>query len=287
MIGVRPHTIASVCMALAVALLSGGCGTDQDHDDPVLARAYDQYLRWSDLRQVVPMEALAEDSAAMAQAYINNWLHQQVELHHAELNLAAAEKEFEAELRDYRNSLLLFAYEDALVHQRLDTTITEAEIEAHYTAHRSDFDLKDDILRARWFRVDSMDKRVLKRMEQRFLSGKPEDMREVEIQLAERGTMITDRSRTWTTLADLRNEVPLEGAPIAPAEGRRMVVRNGTVLWFLDILELRTRLEPSPIELVRQDIRTILLNQRKLLLVERMREDLYREAAASKDVETL
>ena len=100
------------------AIVLVGCSTGTDQDDPPVARAYDQYLRWSDLRQVVPMDAAAEDSAAMAQAYIDNWLQQQVELHHAESNLAPSEKEFEAELRDYRNSLLMIAFEDALAKKK-------------------------------------------------------------------------------------------------------------------------------------------------------------------------
>ncbi|MBP7408686.1 MAG: hypothetical protein KA941_08015 [Flavobacteriales bacterium] len=269
------------------AFVLGGCTTDIDTDDPPVARAYDQYLRWSDIRQVVPMEAPPEDSAAMAQAFINNWLHQQVELHHAEVNLASSQKEFEAELRDYRNSLLLFAYEEALVRQRLDTLISSSEMESYYQANSSNFDLRDDILRARWFRVQDEDRRVLKRMEERFLSGKPEQMREVEIQLAEKGVAITDRSGSWTTLEELRNEVPLTEVPTVGPEGKRLLVRNETTTWFLDMLELRPRHGPAPIELVRQDIRTTILNQRKLHLIEQMRKDLYREASNTKDVEVL
>ncbi len=267
------------------AFVLGGCGNDMDAEDPPVARAYDQYLRWSDLRQVVPMEASPEDSAAMAQAFTNNWLHQQVELHQAEVNLAASQKEFESELRDYRNSLLLFAYEEALVRQRLDTVIPAAELEAYYKANGASFDLKDDILRVRWFKVQDEDRRTLKRMEDRFLSGQADQMRDVEIQLAERGITINDRSGIWTTMSELRNEVPLEELPAVNGEGRRVLVRNGTTTWFLDILELRPRHGPAPIELVRQDIRTTILNQRKLFLIEQMRKDLYLEATRTKDVE--
>ncbi len=268
------------------AFVLWGCAADEETDDPVIARAFDQYLRWSDLRQVVPMEAAPEDSAAMAQAYVESWLHQQVELHQAEVNLAASQKEFEAELQDYRNSLLLTAYEQALVEQRLDTIITAAEVQAYYEANTADFDLQDDILRARWFRVDSLEKRALKRMEDRFLSGKPEQMRDVEIQLAEMGVTISDRSKAWTALTELRNVVPLETVPTVGPEGRRFAVHKESAAWFVDILELRPRSGPSPVELVRQDIRTILLNKRKNDLIVKMRDDLYQQAVAAKDVET-
>jgi hypothetical protein len=259
-----------------------GCADASDEEDPVVARAYDRYLRWSDVRQLVPVGASPADSSAMVQAYVANWVRQQVELRHAELNLAEARKQFEAELRDYRNSLLLHAYEEELVRQRLDTAIGPEEVEGFYERNTERFDLQDDILRVRWFKVPDDDKRALKRMEERFRSGDPAQMREVELQLASRGITIQDRSAAWTTLAELRNEVPLEAA----AGTGRSVIRSDSAAWFLDIVELRPRLSPAPIELVRQEIRSILLNERKLRLIERMRDDLYREALAANEIET-
>lgn len=274
----RPHWP----FVLLLGLTLPSCSDDSSDDDPAIARAFDQVLHWSDLRQFIPIGTVAEDSAAMAEAYINAWMRQQVELHHAELNLSSDRKAFENELRDYRNSLLLHAYEEELVRQRLDTTITGQELEAYYQEHAGDFDLADDILRTRWFKVPLDDRRAVKRLEDRFLSGKPDDMREVEISLVQRGIAITDRSGQWTALAELRNEVPVEALPGVGPEGRRIVIHTTEAAWFLDILELRPRHAPSPIELVRQDIRTILLNRRKLDLIEKMREDLLNDAIASK-----
>ena len=54
---------------------------------------------------------------------------------------------------------------------------------------------------------------------------------------------------------------------------RRCVKSTGAGL--LDQLAVDS--EP-PIEMVGQDIRAVLLNQRKVKLIERMREDLYRQA---------
>ncbi|MBK9147969.1 MAG: hypothetical protein IPM12_09175 [Flavobacteriales bacterium] len=262
------------------------CAVSSDDDDPVVARAYNSQLRWSDLRQIVPMGTAPEDSSALVQAYLKNWLRQQVELHHAELQLAESRKRFDAELRDYRNSLLLHAYEEELVDQRLDTAFTPGEIEEYYQGNTERFVLRDDLMRARWFRVAENDRRALKRIEDRFLSGSADDMREVEIQLAKRGVTITDRSSTWTTLTELRNEVPVETLTSVPVGGKRISLRDEEGAWFLDILELRPRLSPAPIELVQQDIRSILLNQRKLSLIERMREDLYQQALAADAIET-
>ncbi len=268
---------------LLLAALLVACGPSGDEEDVVLAKAFDRQLRWSELRQVIPIGLPPADSAAMAEAYIDNWLRQQVELHHAEQNLEPARKEFESELRDYRNSLLLYAFEEELVLQRLDTVIPESEIEAYYQAHAEDFDLADDMVRARWFAIPADDRKALKRHQDRFLSGKPEDMREVEIALVQRGIAIQDRSGQWLTMGEMRNEVPLESLARLGQGTARTVTVVGDDAWFIDIVELRPRHAPAPVELVRQDIRTILLNQRKIDLIARMRQDLYDQALAAKD----
>lgn len=272
-------------LALVLAPLLAGCAGAGDEDDAVLARAFDRSLRWSELRQVIPIGIGEADSAAMADSYIDSWLRQQVELHHAEENLEPARKEFESELRDYRNSLLLYAYEQELVRQRLDTVISSEEIESYYQSHSAEFDLAEDMARARWFAVPAADKKAVKRMQDRFLSGKPEDMREVELALVQRGITIHDRSAQWLTEGELLNEVPLEALPTAGPEGRRAVAQVGEECWFIDIVELRPRHAPAPIELVRHDIRSLLLNRRKTELIGRMRQDLYDHALAAKDAQ--
>jgi len=129
----------------------------------------------------------------------------------------------------------------------------------------------------------------MKRLEEHFMSGKNERMREVELWLAERNVPITDRSASWTTLSELRSEIPewdLQKPAVVLREGR-MVLRSGEGGYFVDILELRPKDSVSPLPLVEEDIRSILINQRKLQLMERMREDLYREAQANNNVEVL
>ncbi|MBK7944729.1 MAG: hypothetical protein IPJ85_05200 [Flavobacteriales bacterium] len=274
-------------LTLAIAPVLWGCSGMWDDEDPIVARAFDRQLRWSELRLVIPISADPVDSAAMAEAYVDNWLRQQVELHHAELNLEPSRKEFETELRDYRNSLLLFAFEEELVRQRLDTVISEGEIEAYYQANSHEFDLTDDLLRARWFVINTDDRKAFARIKDRFLSGKDSDMREVEIALVQRGIAFTDRTAQWLTAVELRNEVPIDALPSTGPDGKRMVWQADDSAWFLDIIELRPRHAPAPIEIARHDIRTILLNRRKTDLVARMRQDLYENALAAKQAERL
>lgn len=289
MIPFAPQVLAAntTCVVLAAALCLMSCGPQDDPSDPALARAYGETLYWSDIRQVVPMDATPEDSAAMAQAYINNWIKQRVVLRRAEENLVAEQKDFERKLADYRNSLVIFTYEQALVDQKLDTALTRKELEEYYEKNRDNFELRDNILRIRWFKVRESDKRSLKKLEDHFMSGDAQRMRDVELWLAQRNVPIVDRSAQWSTFNDLRVELPVLAAqgPETQLREGRSVLRDLEGGYFVDILELRRKDSASPLALVGSDIRSILINQRKLQLLERMREDVYQDAQANGHVE--
>lgn len=273
--------------ALFAAMCLASCGPHVDPSDPAVARAFEETLYWSDIRQVVPLDATVEDSAALANAYINNWIRQRVVLRKAEENLAVEQKDFEAKLADYRNSLIIFTYEQALVDQKLDTAVGRSEVEEYYEKNRDNFELRDNILRLRWFKVRESDKRTLKKLEDHFMSGNPERMREVELWLAQRNIPIVDRSSQWSTYNDLRSDIPVLAAQDSEAQLRegRSVIRDLEGGYFVDILELRRRDSASPLALVESDIRSILMNQRKLQLLESMREDVYQDAQANGHVE--
>lgn len=241
-----------------------------------VAHAWEEELGWSELRRMIPLDAIPEDSAALAQDIINNWLRKQVMVHHAELNLTGQELDFEDRLRDYRNSLVIYAFENAMVREKLDTIVRDAEIERYYQEHPQDFALKQDILRASWFRVPEEDRSTLRKLERWFRSGNADDQHELEVWLAERGVPIADDGRTWMTHAALARDVPV-GELTMDGPGR-WVLQDSSGSWFLQVIDLRPVDTASPLELVTQDIRAIVLNQRKLALLARMREDLYAEA---------
>ena len=70
--------------AAIAALVLCACTDQRDPADPPVARAYDQFLLWSDLRRMIPIAIAPEDSAARAQGIVDNWLREQVVIHKAE-----------------------------------------------------------------------------------------------------------------------------------------------------------------------------------------------------------
>ena len=271
---------------MIAALSLSACGMASDPADPVVAEAYDQQLFRSDLRRMIPADAPEEDSAALAQRFVDTWAREIVLLHKAEENLTATQKNVDDQLRSYRGSLITYTYEQALVRQKLDTNISAEEIAGYYKENIKNFELKDNIVRVRWFKLRETDKRVLKNVQDLWQSDKPDDRSELERLLAQRGGVMNDTGDDWISFSELQQLVPLR--PDNPTDwlqrNSRAMATDSVGSYFVEFLDHRIKNSTSPQDLVSMEIRSILINQRKLQLIERMREDLYKDALAQKDV---
>ena len=272
--------------AFIAALLLASCASEHDPSDKVVAVAYNDKLYWSDLRVVIPVTSTPEDSAAIARRFLDNWARDRVMLHMAEQNLDKGQINVEAQLKAYRESLLTFAYEQALVLQNLDTVVSGSQVQEYYDKNIANFQLKDNIVRVRWFKLRGQDKKLVKRVEQLWRSNDKEELHKLEVLLARQGTTIVDTHDDWIEFSTLQQQVPLR--PENPTDWlqrqEKVVVDDPNGTYFVNFLDHRLKDSTSPIDLVDAQIRSIIINQRKLKLVERMREELYTNAVANKDV---
>ena len=272
--------------AVFAALLLAACTPRHDPKDRVVAEAYGEKFYWSDLRPVIPLDASPVDSAAIARRFLDNWARDRVMVHMAEENLDDAQKDLDRKIKYYRESLLTFTYEQALVAQNLDTAVSGSQVQDYYDKNIANFQLKDNIVRVRWFKFTEKDKKLLKKVETLWRSGDEEDTHKLEVMLAQHGASIVDTRDNWMEFKELQQEVPLH--PENPTDWLqrqdKVVVDDASGVYFVDFLAHQLKDSTSPIDLVTDRIRSIIINQRKLKLVEHLREELYTHAVANKDV---
>ena len=143
---------------LLLSLLAVSCKmTRQFHDaaaelfrGQVVARVGNHKLYRSELQKYIPAGVSPEDSASLARQWINAWAEDLLLLDMAEEQLSAEDKDVSAELEEYRRTLLKYRYEQLYINQRLDTLITDEEIEQYYTANTERFRLERPLMKARY-----------------------------------------------------------------------------------------------------------------------------------------
>ncbi len=272
---------------LFLIIIIGSCDTATfDNEDRVLARVYDSYLYVSDIEGLVPAGTSTIDSLSITQNYVNNWVKNQLLLYQAEKNLTDTQKDFSRQLKDYRNSLVIYAYESELIRQSLDTLVTMDEITRYYEDNQNNFELKKNIVQVVFAAVDPESPqagRIMKLVK----SDDEADRDSLEYYCLRYADDYDIIDREWITFDDLLQRVPLEiHNPEAFLAKNSFVKTNNEGLdFYVNILDYRLSESVSPLALETENIRAIILNKRKKLLIRKMQQEIYDQAMKNNNFE--
>lgn len=252
------------------------------------ARAFDKYLTWEEVRAIVPDAATPEDSALLAERYINDWMKEQVLLHTAEERLPESQKQFEKELEAQRKALLTFAYENLFVQQRLDTLITEDEIMRFYEENQSIFALNDYIVKVKFVVLPEATPK-LKQFKKLFESDDTEDLVKLEQFCVDNGAAYYIDTEAWMYFEELLTRIPLDVYNVEAflRQNKRAEFSEDGKLYFVKFIEFKLKDTVSPLPLVESSIKSMILNRRKKELLAKMRDEVFLDAYGRKDVEKL
>jgi hypothetical protein len=267
-------------------ILFSACNMEGDKQEKtLLARVYDQYLYLEDLEEFLPGQTSGYDSIMIVQNFVNKWLQEQVIVHKAKQNLNEEDRDFSRQLEEYRKSLLIYTYESKVMQQYLDTVVSDAEIESHYDSHQENFELKDNIVKVNYVKIhqDSLEIRSIKQL---LRSEAPDDLDVLDSLCS---LYATDYwlGDSWLYLSELKQVVPIEtDDPQGFLRFRKNIqVKEEPVLHLLHISEYKLIGDISPLELEWENIKKIIINNRKLELKKRMREELMEAALETNEVE--
>lgn len=253
-----------------------------------IARVYDKYLFPENLAGIVPPNASENDSILIIKNYVDNWIHQQVVLHKAESNLDEEKKNVEKQLDDYRNSLIRYAYEKALIEQRLDTGVSDKEIEDFYNSNPGNFELKSNILKVIYLKLNKKSPK-LNKVRDWYISDNPKDRDQLRDYCRQYALNYYLDEDNWLMFDDLLKEIPIKTYDQEQFlhNNRNIEIEDSTTLYLISIKGFKVKNSLSPLSFERNNIRTMIINQRKLKLVAEMEQQAYDDARKKGDFEIL
>lgn len=271
---------------LLLLALSYSCG-GKDPKENAVARVFDSYLYQSDFKGAVPYGASSKDSIALVEEFINVWTKKQLVLRKAESNLTEEQKDVEKQLEDYRASLIIFAYERELVRQKLDTVVSNAEIEAYYTSNPANFELKNNIIRLRYIKFPAKTPNKDK-VKSWFNGSSTADRNKLEqyCKLYAVNYLLDDTN--WLLYNDVLKEIPLNNYPIEQLKNgkKSFELSDAEYHYLVNVTGFMVKESSAPLSFEKESIRNRIRNKRKIQLVQKMQLDAYNDALNNNDIET-
>ncbi len=260
--------------------------SDEAKPDPV-ARVGDQYLYPEDLEGIATNGMSADDSTERTMRFVNSWVRKQLLIQEAATKIEFDEADIERKILDYRFSLMGYEYQSYYINQKLNMEVTDQEIQEYYDKNIDNFVLKQNIIRGRFVKLP-LGAPKIKKVKSLINSKKEESIEELNSYALSFAATYQLNDSVWMVYDEV-----IKNSPLAEIPNKVQFLRNNRYIetadlqfkYFLKIEEYRISDNISPLEFVKEDVKNIIINKRKVQLARQLEEDLYEKASQEKAFE--
>jgi hypothetical protein len=256
-----------------------GAVEDQTEQKPV-ARVGNKYLYPEDLIGITASGLSKKDSVEIIDRYINTWIKKQLLLSHVESSESFDAQAIEEKVREYRQTLMAYEFQKQYVESKLDSVVTEEEIKKYYQDHLQNFELKKNIVKGIYLKIPSNAPK-LDKVSGLIRSENPVDLKELQSYALRFASSYSLGSSTWINFDVLVKESPF--AAIANKvqflkANKYSIETDGEFSYFLKISDYKTQDQVSPLGFVREQIKNIIINKRKVNLANELEDEVFSKA---------
>lgn len=271
------------CLALlfiAISLLS----CKQESEGRVLAEAYGQKLYLEDIQDALVEDMSFEDSVFVLREFINSWVSRQVVLHESELALTESERNKEAELKAYKEDLIVYETLNKLASEKMDSIFEEQELLSYYEDNLQEFVLSENIIKLSFVKLPQS----LEDLDQLWADFRDEkvDMKEFARMAMENGGNYFIDSSSWVYFDDILKEIPINtyNQEHFLNNNKNIRIKEGQWAYFVKIIDFRIKSGNSPFEMERERITKILSVKRQQAYIKQVETELVDKAYKSNKV---
>lgn len=272
---------------LAFVLLSLILTSCKQEKNNAIARAYTAYLYPEDIEGVVKAGITGKDSLNSINTYIENWQREQTILHHAQKQINKNPERFNKQIEEYKSTLIIHEFETSVIQNKLDTTITENEIKAYYKEHQDIFVLKRPIFKASYIQL-ATNAPEIERVKRWFQSKDSDDKDLLQQYCQSYSSSFSLNDSSWYYLDELKKKMPIEQIDENNYRnyGRIFEINEKNQIYLIVLQDSKLRNNVSPLDIERENIKNLLINQRKIEILKNEEHSLIERARQNNHIET-
>ena len=257
-------------------------------NDKVIARVDNDYLFSSDLQKLNYDYKSKEDSLITINSFINKWALERILLRQSLINLSEEKlTRIENLVQDYKFDLLANNYTEFVVSSKLDTILSSIETYDFYSKNLNNFKLNSPIYRVKYinFLKNNVDRRQITRSFKRFNDSDKRFIDSLSFQFLD--SFLADT--IWLNKGELIKNIPFINSnnfeDYFLKKRKYFEIKGETDLSLFNIIESIEANRIAPFSYVENVVANIVLNKKKLDLIENFNNEILNEAIKTKKFE--
>lgn len=264
-----------------IALLGSSCEYFKTPKEPkAIARVGKSYLYQEDIIDLVPSGTSKKDSIAIVKSFIDRWATQKLLFEASERNISKTQvQEFNQLIEQYKIDLYTKAYLENLVIRQIDTVVTDEQITAYYNQNKQFFRNSSELVKMRYINLVKENPKFAK-IKSKFSSFTKKDRKELE-QLAVQFKSYAFNDSIWVDINQVYEKLPfinLENKQKYVSDGLNFQYPDSTTIWLVKVNKVLAKDSPTPLEFLKPTIKQIIINNRKLVLVNTLEKEITNDA---------
>ena len=245
-----------------------------------IARVGESYLFQDDIVDLVPKGTSKKDSIAIVKSFIDRWATQKLLFEAAQRNIGKDKvSEFSALIDQYKVDLYTKDYIESLVIRQIDTVVTEVQIEEYYAKNKQYFKNSSELVKLRYINLVKENPKFAK-IKSKFSSFTKKDRKELE-QLAVQFKSYAFNDSIWVDINQVYEKIPfinLENKQKYISSGINFQYPDSTTVWLVKVNKVLPKDSPTPLEFLKPTIEQIIINNRKLDLINTIEKEITNDA---------
>ena len=273
--------IKQLFVFLAVVLLLSSCF--KNNEGRIIASVNEKDLMLEEVLEEMPIQI--EDSSFFVERYMNDWIRKQLMIYHAEINLSSAIQNYEKQIKEYRASLLIYAYQQELINQNFDTSISLKQVTDYYNQYKDEFKLSKNIFKGRFIVVDRLAPKLinLNKWYKSDTESSLEDLNDYCQQFAKEYYLEDDKWQYFSIFNQKLPEYIIEESYFLE-NTKGVVFEDVNLRYYVFIKDYLINGSISPLELEQEKIKNVLLNKNKIEYLKQLEDELYQNGLALKKI---
>jgi hypothetical protein len=237
-------------------------------------------LYYDEIPQLIQRGVNEADSAAIIHNFINKWAKRQLLLQKADENLSPQMKaDISTQLEETRTNLVIYQYQRQMMLEKMDTTISDQELDKYYSTNEKSFSLNENIVKALFIKLpkETPDLDKIRRLAK---SNNQNDLQQLESYCFQFAEKFDDFNEKWISMSRLSVELQQD---IGNEENflksyTFFETSDATSVYLIAIRDYRLRSTLAPYDYVKDDIKRIIWNTRRVEFIQSLENGIYNDA---------